>query len=107
MRWDAHVNRVKKDLQLHPYEEIVVSRFYTGIANWQNLKAWLLERWDRKVTFYEDMAFPINGGRGPQIFYRAAHDLLNHFLDNDWSEFDLVVEHMRSIALFYDLSWVH
>ncbi len=82
--------------------------FISGDPSWQNLKAWLYSRWLKKAKYpaLNVPAFPRSGHLPTKIFFKAAHDLLNNYVDREWMIFDLMVEEMRSLALCYDNAWV-
>lgn len=106
-RWDDHVTAIERSFQLRPRTE-ARGMFISGDPSWQNLKAWLYSRWLKKAKYpaLNVPAFPRSGHLPTKIFFKAAHDLLNNYVDREWMIFDLMVEEMRSLALCYDNAWV-
>lgn len=103
-KWDRLLQEIEAELEI-ARDTIMVETIHTGRASWQNLKAWLHYRFERKLKFRPEDSYPVSGP-GPQGFYDAANELLNEFMDKEWVDFDLCVENMRSMLLWYDQTWL-
>lgn len=59
-----------------------------------------------KLQLNPEDHFPPNLHPGAMTFFRLANELVSDYMHEDWAEFDLVVEHIRSLSLCYDNTWV-
>lgn len=79
----------------------------TGLANFNNLKAWLRWRWYCSPHFHTGFMYglDVSGAPGQIRFMVAAHKVLDLFVGRPWNEFEEALENLRLAVGAYDHAW--